>query len=72
VYKCCWNYFIQKEEKRDILGLLKSIFKSEKYINIPKSVKNVKKINNKDSNNVFIVFQLIKIYILVAMTADTQ
>ena len=27
----CWNYFIQKEEKRDIIGLLKSIFKSEKY-----------------------------------------
>ena len=32
LYKCgCWNYFIQKEEKRDIVGLLKSIFKSEKY-----------------------------------------
>ena len=32
LYKCgCWNYFIQKEEKRDIIGLLKSIFKSEKY-----------------------------------------
>jgi hypothetical protein len=31
-YKCCsWNYFIQKEEKRDIIGLLKSILKSEKY-----------------------------------------
>ena len=27
LYKCgCWNYFIQKEEKRDIIGLLKSIF----------------------------------------------
>lgn len=32
LYKCgCWNYFIQKEENRDIIGLLKSIFKSEKY-----------------------------------------
>lgn len=32
LYKCgCWNYFIQKEEKRDIIGLLKSIFKSEGY-----------------------------------------
>lgn len=32
LYKCgTWDYFIQKEEKRDIVGLLKSIFKSEKY-----------------------------------------
>ena len=32
LYKCgCWNYFIQKEENIDIIGLLKSIFKSEKY-----------------------------------------
>lgn len=32
LYKCgCWNYFIQKEEKRDIIGLLKSLFKSENY-----------------------------------------
>ena len=32
MYKCeTWNYFIQKEEKKDIVGLLKSIFKSEKY-----------------------------------------
>jgi hypothetical protein len=32
VYKCgCWNYFIQKEENRDIICLLKSIFKNEKY-----------------------------------------
>ncbi len=32
LYKCgCWNYFIQKEENRDEIGLLKSIFKSEKY-----------------------------------------
>lgn len=32
LYKCgCWNYFIQKEDKRDEIGLLKSIFKNEKY-----------------------------------------
>jgi hypothetical protein len=32
LYKCgSWNYFIQKEENRNIIGLLKSIFKSEKY-----------------------------------------
>ena len=32
LYKCgSWNYFIQKEENRDEVGLLKSIFKSEKY-----------------------------------------
>ncbi len=32
LYKCgCWNYFIQKEENRDEIGLLKSIFKSENY-----------------------------------------
>lgn len=31
-YKCgTWNYFIQKEENRDIIGLLKSILKNEKY-----------------------------------------
>jgi hypothetical protein len=31
-YKCGnWNYFIQIEEKRDIIGLLKSVFKSEEY-----------------------------------------
>ena len=32
IYKCgSWNYFIQKEDKRDTIGLLKSIFKTEKY-----------------------------------------
>ena len=32
IYKCgCWNYFIQKEENRDEIGLLKSIFKNENY-----------------------------------------
>jgi hypothetical protein len=32
LYKCgSWNFFIQKEEKRDVIGLLKSIFKNEKY-----------------------------------------
>ncbi len=31
-YKCgTWNYFIQKEENRDLIGLLKSILKNEKY-----------------------------------------
>lgn len=31
-HKCgCWNYFIKKEEKRDEIGLLKSIFKDNKY-----------------------------------------
>jgi len=31
-YKCgSWNFFIQKEENRDIIGLLKSIFKNENY-----------------------------------------
>jgi hypothetical protein len=39
LYKCgCWNYFIQKEEKRDEIGLLKSIFKSEKYELISKRI----------------------------------
>ena len=39
LYKCgCWNYFIQKEENRDIIGLLKSIFKSEKYELISKRI----------------------------------
>ncbi len=32
MFKCgCWNYFIQKEEDRSIIGMLKSIFKNEKY-----------------------------------------
>ena len=31
-YKCgTWNYFIQKEENRDIIGLLKSVFKTENF-----------------------------------------
>jgi hypothetical protein len=31
-YKCgTWNYFIQPEEYRDIIGLLKSILKNENY-----------------------------------------
>lgn len=31
-YKCgTWNYFIQKEENRDVIGLLKSILKNENY-----------------------------------------
>ena len=39
LYKCgCWNYFIQKEENRDEIGLLKSIFKSEKYELISKRI----------------------------------
>ena len=39
LYKCgCWNYFIQKEERRDIIGLLKSIFKNEKYELISKRI----------------------------------
>lgn len=39
LYKCgCWNYFIQKEEKRDEIGLLKSIFRDEKYKLIPKRI----------------------------------
>ena len=39
LYKCgCWNYFIQKEEKRDTVGLLKSIFKSENYELISKRI----------------------------------
>lgn len=32
IYKCgSWNYFIQKEEERNEIGLLKSIFKVEGY-----------------------------------------
>jgi hypothetical protein len=32
IFKCgCWNYFIQKEEDRNEIGLLKSIFKNEGY-----------------------------------------
>lgn len=39
LYKCgSWNYFIQKEENRDEIGLLKSIFKSEKYELISKRI----------------------------------
>ena len=39
IYKCgCWNYFIQKEENRDEIGLLKSIFKNEKYELITKRI----------------------------------
>ncbi len=39
LYKCgCWNYFIQKEEKRETIGLLKSIFKSENYELISKRI----------------------------------
>ena len=39
LYKCgCWNYFIQKEENRDEIGLLKSIFKNEKYELITKRI----------------------------------
>ena len=39
LYKCgCWNYFIQKEANRDQIGLLKSIFKSEKYELISKRI----------------------------------
>ena len=31
-YKCgTWNYFIQPEENRDLIGLLKSILKNENY-----------------------------------------
>ncbi len=31
-YKCGnWNYFIQSEENRNVIGLLKSIFKTEHY-----------------------------------------
>ena len=38
MFKCgCWNYFIQKEEDRSEIGLLKSIFKNEKYELINKS-----------------------------------
>jgi hypothetical protein len=39
LYKCgSWNYFIQKEENRDIIGLLKSVFKSEKYELVSKRI----------------------------------
>ena len=39
IYKCgCWNYFIQKEENRDEIGLLKSIFRDEKYELISKRI----------------------------------
>ena len=32
MFKCgCLNYFIQKEEDRSEIGMLKSIFKNEKY-----------------------------------------
>ncbi len=32
MYKCSsWNYFKSDENKKDLVGLLKSIFKSEKY-----------------------------------------
>jgi hypothetical protein len=32
IFKCgCWNYFIQKEEDRNEIGLLKSIFKNEGF-----------------------------------------
>jgi hypothetical protein len=32
MFKCgSWNYFIQNEEDRSEIGLLKSIFKNEKY-----------------------------------------
>ena len=39
LYKCgSWNYFIQKEENRDEIGLLKSIFKNEKYELVSKRI----------------------------------
>jgi len=45
LFKCgSWNYFIQKEDNRDDIGLLKSIFKTENYEIIMK-----KKTDERDS-----------------------
>lgn len=54
LYKCgCWNYFIQKEEKRDIVGLLKSIFKSEKYELVSKRILAVRENKKKQYSGVY-------------------
>lgn len=54
LYKCgCWNYFIQKEEKRDIVGLLKSIFKSEKYELVSKRILAIRENKKKQYSGVY-------------------
>ena len=54
MYKCgSWNYFIQKEEKRDIVGLLKSIFKSEKYELVSKRILAVRENKKKQYSGIY-------------------
>ncbi len=54
LYKCgCWNYFIQKEENRDEIGLLKSIFKSEKYELISKRILEERDGEKKQYNTIY-------------------
>ena len=54
LYKCgSWNYFIQKEEKRDIIGLLKSIFKSEKYELVSKRIFAERKCEKKQYSGIY-------------------
>lgn len=54
LYKCgCWNYFIQKEENRDEIGLLKSIFKDEKYELISKRILAERKGEKKQYSGIY-------------------
>ena len=54
LYKCgSWNYFIQKEENRDIIGLLKSIFKSEKYELVSKRILAVRENKKKQYSGIY-------------------
>ena len=54
LYKCgCWNYFIKKEEKRDIVGLLKSIFKSENYELVSKRILALRENKKKQYSGVY-------------------
>ena len=54
LYKCgCWNYFIQKEENRDEIGLLKSIFKNEKYELITKRILAERKGDKKQYSGIY-------------------
>ena len=56
IYKCGgWNYFIKKEEREEI-GLLKSIFKDEKYELISK--RQFKEIEEKKKQYTYLYFMI--------------
>ena len=57
IYKTSgWNYFIKKEGTRDEIGLLKSIFKDEKYELISK--RQYKEIEEKKKQYTYLYFMI--------------